>query len=100
MTSGMSGSDGEEVIDHVITLLCEIGLWHQVPHGYELHDYLDYNPSKDDVLAERAKKQAAGRAGGKRSVDARRQASGTAQPGRSEAHAEAGASRAAQAHAE
>lgn len=53
MVSGMSGSDGPEVIDHIIELLCEVGLWEIVEHGYFLHDYLEYNPSREMVLAKR-----------------------------------------------
>jgi hypothetical protein len=29
-------------------------LWREVPDGYEVHDFLDYNPSKEKVDAERA----------------------------------------------
>lgn len=28
-------------------------LWHKVEGGYQVHDYLDWNPSKDDVLLSR-----------------------------------------------
>jgi len=41
--------------------LARIGLWHDHGTSWELHDYLDYNPSKAEVLAarerERAKKE-------------------------------------------
>jgi len=97
LVSGMSGMDGQEVIAHTLKMLCEIGLWDEVPHGYLIHDYLDYNPSKEEVLTERAKKAAAGRVGGQRSVSTRRSRYGTAQP---EADSEAGASTGAQARSE
>ena len=38
-----------EVAAHLV----EIGLWHDHADGYEIHDYLKYNPSKEQVLAER-----------------------------------------------
>jgi len=60
-----------------IAELIGVGLWAEsiagVDHldGYWIHDYLDYNPSRTDVLAERSKKQAAGRAGGQAAAKAR-----------------------------
>jgi hypothetical protein len=33
--------------------LMDAGLWKEVPDGYILHDYLDYQPSKEQVLKER-----------------------------------------------
>ena len=36
-------------------LMVEAGLWDRVEHGYLVHDFLDYNPSKSDVLKERKK---------------------------------------------
>lgn len=33
--------------------LLDCGLWEPVPRGYQIHDYLSYNPSKEQVLAER-----------------------------------------------
>src|SRR5215813_10946340 len=33
--------------------LARIGLWHDHGASWEVHDYLDYNPSKADVLARR-----------------------------------------------
>ncbi len=33
--------------------LVEIGLWHQHSEGFEVHDFLDWNPSKTDVAAGR-----------------------------------------------
>lgn len=32
--------------------------------GYQIHDYLDWNPSKDDILSKREKRAEAGRKGG------------------------------------
>ena len=49
------------------------GLWELAPGGYNIHDYLDYNPSKAEVLERRAKRQASGQAGGRASAQARAQ---------------------------
>jgi hypothetical protein len=35
--------------------LVDAGLWDRVDGGWLVHDYLDYNPSRDQVLAERKK---------------------------------------------
>jgi hypothetical protein len=77
-TSGMGGIDGEAAIDHAVEVLCRNGLWTEVPHGYVIHDFEDWNPSRETVLAEREKKQAAGRAGGLASAQARAGASAQA----------------------
>ena len=39
----------------LVDMLVFVGLWEPVNNGYQIHDYLEYNPSKADVLAERAK---------------------------------------------
>jgi hypothetical protein len=45
--------------------LVEVGLWHDRGDHYELNDYLDYNPSREQVLADRERRAAAGRKGAK-----------------------------------
>jgi len=45
-------------LELVIALL-KAGLWEDTEGGYKIHDYLDYNPSREEVLAERAEKHAA-----------------------------------------
>lgn len=55
--------------------LVKAGLFIPVDGGWQLHDYLDWNPSREKVLKDRAKKQAAGQAGGQASAQARAQAS-------------------------
>lgn len=42
------------VTPKVATDLVTAGLWRRVPDGYEVHDFLDYNPSKEKVDADRA----------------------------------------------
>lgn len=49
--------------DAVIDALLGAELWHECPGGYRINDYLEYNPSKAEVLAERAKRSKAGKAG-------------------------------------
>lgn len=44
--------------------LCSIGLWIAIGDTWHVPDYLDYNPSKDEVLHKKAVRAAAGRAGG------------------------------------
>ena len=53
VTLGALGHDIE--VRELVDRLVEVGLWEQVKKGYLIHDYLEYNPSKAQVLAERAK---------------------------------------------
>jgi hypothetical protein len=45
--------------------LVEVGLWEPTEAGYRVHDYLEYQPSKDQVLHTREVRAEAGRRGGK-----------------------------------
>ena len=56
------------------------GLFKAASGGWMIHDYLDWNPSKEQVLEIRAARQAAGQAGGRASGQARAQASASASP--------------------
>mgnify|MGYP000983724929 CR=1 FL=1 len=58
--------------------LVRAGLWDRVPGGYQIHDYLDYNKSKQEIEELRSKKTAAGRKGGQASAQARAEADDTA----------------------
>lgn len=49
--------------DAVAEDLVDIGLWEKVNGGYQIHDFLDYNPSRAQVEAERIKKANAGAKG-------------------------------------
>jgi hypothetical protein len=42
-------------ISYVVSELETVGLWHRYAHGYWTPKYLDYNPSAEQVRAERAK---------------------------------------------
>lgn len=44
--------------------LIDAGIWEEVDGGFQIHDYLDYQPSRATVADEHLKKQAAGQAGG------------------------------------
>ncbi len=46
--------ESDDFVDQLLTLQ----LWHEVPGGYQIHDFLDYNRSKKQVLAERARSRA------------------------------------------
>lgn len=35
-------------------LLCEVGLWDKTDHGYQFHDFSDYNPTREKLEAKRA----------------------------------------------
>src|SRR3972149_6647508 len=62
VTSGMAGDTVDA--EYVIRLMLQTGMWVEVPGGYTIHDYTDYQPSREQVEAERNAKVAAGRAGG------------------------------------
>ena len=72
---GMHGEDMD--VEWVIGLLLDAGLWDVTDDGYLIHDYRDYQPTRDEVEAERRQKQQAGAKGGQASAQAR--ASATAQ---------------------
>ncbi len=57
--SGAHGLDEDEAIEHAIGRLTAVGLWSQVTGGYEIHDFLDWNRSREHVLAERTRALAA-----------------------------------------
>jgi len=51
---GMAGFTVEEAeLSDCIRQLVDAGLWETLPNGYNIHDYLKYNPSRAQVLAER-----------------------------------------------
>lgn len=53
VTSGMSGNDVTSAF--VISLLLDAGMWIESDRGYEIHDYLQYQPSSQDVKEQREK---------------------------------------------
>ena len=56
VTAGTAGMDLDAT--WVISLLVDAGLWYEVRDGYQVHDYHDFQPSKEKVLAEREQKAA------------------------------------------
>jgi len=59
--------------------LVEVGRWHaQADGAYDIHDYLEYQPSRVEVLAKRAARAEAGAAGGRASAQAKAGANGQA----------------------
>jgi hypothetical protein len=68
-TSGMSGDDMNS--QWVVELLVSNGLWSRTRGGYLIHDYAEYQPTKAEIIEERAKKAAAGQAGGLAAARAR-----------------------------
>jgi len=87
VTSGHSGDDVTS--DFVIGVLTDAAMWEKVEGGYRIHDFLDYNPSKAEVLAARESKKEAGRLGGKRSAEAKHSIKQTASTAPSTPEAEA-----------
>ena len=80
---------------HVVELR-DAGLWVALENGYEIKDYLDYNPDAETLKELRDKRREAGRLGGIRSGESRRsKQQNTEAPGeaKDEASAEANASR-------
>lgn len=60
--------------------LCSIGLWVATDDMWHVPDYLDYNPSKDEVLHKKAVRAAAGKAGGLANAKANAKAKGKQNP--------------------
>lgn len=58
--------------DRHVAELVRRGLWAETDDGWEIHDYLKYQPSRAKVLADRDAKAAAGRKGGIASGQVRR----------------------------
>lgn len=68
-------------VNQIINTLVNNCLWDEEADGYRLHDYHDYQPTKQQVIELRTKKQAAGVAGGKASAKAKREAKSNPVPG-------------------
>ena len=51
--------------------MVKLGKWERIDGGYQIVGFLDWNPSKTEVLARRAAKAAAGQLGGQRSGESR-----------------------------
>lgn len=51
-------------IKAAINQLVAVGLWERLDEGYLIHDYLDRQPSKEEVMGRHQRRAEAGRAGG------------------------------------
>jgi hypothetical protein len=61
IAQGMAGDDVSS--DWVIDLLVETGMWEEVPGGYLIHDYSDYQPTRAQVKSTQTSKSKAGKEG-------------------------------------
>lgn len=57
-SNGIFGSGEDAEADKVSEHLVACGLWEEVPGGYMIHDYHDYQPSAEKIKADRAKNAA------------------------------------------
>lgn len=64
VTCGHVGRDLDEAADEIVTWLLEAELWELAPGGYRVHDFEDWNLTKEEVLALRQVRSEAGRKGG------------------------------------
>lgn len=55
---------GDEAAWAAAEELVAVGLWHETATGWEIHDYADYQSTKDQIEAVAAKRAAAGKRGG------------------------------------
>ncbi len=58
-------------VSDVVASLVKYGLWTESGEGYEIHDYLEYQPSREEALALREARRDAGRRGGEAKRDNR-----------------------------
>ena len=50
----VSGHAGDDMsAQWCIDIMVESGMWREVPGGYQIHDYHDYQPSKEEVLSQK-----------------------------------------------
>ena len=53
-TIGSMAGVSDEVNPYELALtLVDVGLWEETERGYQIHDYLEFNPSKAEVMAQR-----------------------------------------------
>ena len=65
-------ADVDDAASAAATLVA-LGLWHDAPGGFAVHDYLDYNPTRQQAESNAAQRALSGSIGGKRSGEARRE---------------------------
>lgn len=64
-------ANAEAKAQAIASRLVEHEFWHVVDGGYQVHDFLDWNPSRADVMALREARSEAGKRGGEHSAAAR-----------------------------
>lgn len=62
-----------ERLQAMTEILVDVERWERAEGGFTIHDFLEYNPSKEKVLETRAKRAVNGGAGGKASGKSRRE---------------------------
>lgn len=62
----------DEDLQGLTTILVEEGRWERAEGGFQIHDFLDYNYSREETEIKRAKRAKSGGKGGKASGEARR----------------------------
>ena len=66
--------NAQELADRLVA----VGLWEETDGGYQIHDFTEYNPTREEVRGVRAARAEAGRRGGLNSAASKRQANATA----------------------
>lgn len=64
VSCGMAGDD--VTCQTAINALLLNGMWEETDGGFQIHDYLDYQPSKAEILALRVTRSNAGKVGGRK----------------------------------
>lgn len=69
-------TDVKDAVRRLCTVIrgARFPLWEAVDGGYRVHDYHEYNPTREEVLEMREKRAEAGKLGGQRSGEVRREA--------------------------
>jgi hypothetical protein len=75
-----SEDDSSWTLRETAGVLVELGLWEVIDGGYQVHDYLTYNPTREQVEATREAKVEAGKLGAERRWAGRRIAAPMAPP--------------------
>jgi hypothetical protein len=74
----MAGFGHDIESEELVELLVDVGLWEVVTNGYQIHDYLEFQPSRAEWEAEQEQKRQAGRLGGLAAAKARAKAAAKA----------------------
>ncbi len=66
LTGGLSIGGQPVTIDDLVRALVDVGMWEARPDGYQVHDYLVYQPSREKVTADTDQRREAGRESARR----------------------------------